>query len=42
VASHPAGAQEYFLQVFCSLNESYQEAAINMVRKLASEQEDES
>jgi len=38
VASHPGGAQGYFLKIFCQLDESYQEVAIRMVRKLATEQ----
>jgi hypothetical protein len=37
-ASHPGGAQGYFLKIFCSLDESHQETAIKVVRKLATEQ----
>ena len=37
-ASHPGGAQGYFLKIFCSLDERHQETAIKVVRKLATEQ----
>jgi hypothetical protein len=37
-ASHPGGAQGYFLKIFCSLDERHQEMAIKVVRSLATEQ----
>jgi hypothetical protein len=39
-ASHPAGAQGYFLKVFCGLDERHREIAVAMIRKLATEQMD--
>lgn len=39
-ASHPGGAQGYFLKIFCSLDESHQKTAIKVIRKLATEQLD--
>jgi hypothetical protein len=37
-ASHPGGAQGYFLKIFCGLDESHQEVALATLRKLATEQ----
>jgi hypothetical protein len=37
-ASHPGGAQGYFLKFFCGLDESHQEMALACIRKLATEQ----
>ena len=38
MASHPGGAQGYFLKIFCSLDEEHQETAIRNIRVLAREQ----
>jgi hypothetical protein len=37
-ASHPGGAQGYFLKIFCGLDERHQELALTCIRKLATEQ----